>query len=128
MLTRSFLDERLVPELEYGTIQYFDHMRRYLFAQQFVQGKRVLDIATGTGYGSDILNRGGAAQVFGIDLDIQALKYAARKWQAAQLLQADAAAIPFGDRSIDVVVSYETSNTCRESARLSERTQAHITT
>ena len=41
----DFTGERYVPELEWPEISY-EHWHRYLFATQFVQGKRVLDIAS----------------------------------------------------------------------------------
>lgn len=108
LLTRDFLDEHFVPELELETAQYFDHIRRYLFAQQFVWGRTVLDIACGTGYGSNILRLGGAKQVLGIDLSSEALAYAATQWGAAGLLCGDAHALPLKSASLDVVVSFET--------------------
>jgi 2-polyprenyl-3-methyl-5-hydroxy-6-metoxy-1,4-benzoquinol methylase len=107
-LSRAFLDERLVPEMEADTVQYFDHLRRYLFAQTFVWGKTVLDIACGTGYGSDILRRGGAREVISLDLSAQALAYAANRWKALRLCQADAGRLPLPAGSSEVVVSFET--------------------
>jgi ubiquinone/menaquinone biosynthesis C-methylase UbiE len=108
LLTRAFLDERLVPELESGTVQYCDHIRRYLFAQQHVYGKRVLDIACGTGYGSDILRRGGAHQVVSMDISTEALHYAAARWRSGWIAQADAQHIPLPTTSLDVIVTLET--------------------
>ncbi|MHB8752284.1 MAG: class I SAM-dependent methyltransferase [Aggregatilineales bacterium] len=112
LLSKAFLDERLVPELEGGTVQYFDHMRRYLFAQQYVAGRRVLDIACGTGYGGDVLRRGGARQVIGMDISREAVAYAERRWKAASspahFVQADANRLPLSDGSLDVIVSFET--------------------
>ncbi len=111
-LSKAFLDERLVPELEGGTVQYFDHIRRYLFAQQYVAGRRVLDIACGTGYGSDVLRRGGARWVIGMDISQEALAYAGKRWKTASstahFVQADANRLPLSDGSLDVIVSFET--------------------
>lgn len=108
LLTRDFLDERLVPELEHGTVQYFDHVRRYLLAQQYVHDQRVLDIACGTGYGGEILRQGGARQVIGIDISSDALRHAASHWTKAQFVQGDAGCIPLPGASLDVIVSFET--------------------
>lgn len=112
MLTRDFLDERLVPELEADTVQYFDHVRRYLFAQQYVQGKRTADIACGTAYGTVMLQQAGAASVIGVDLSIEALRYAVRlpdrREARVVLVQADGLKLPLLTGSIDVVVSFET--------------------
>src|SRR4051794_425671 len=105
LLGRDFLDERLVPELEVDTVQYFDHIRRYLFAQQFARGKVVADIACGSGYGSDILLRAHAQQVFAIDISPNALIYARARWKHIHFLQGDAARLPLGTSTIDTVVS-----------------------
>ncbi len=107
-LTQEFLGERLVPELEVDTVQYYDHLRRYLFAQQEAYGRTVLDIACGTGYGSDLLRRAGARQVFSLDISAGALAYADRHWANLRLVQASAMQLPLADDSFDLVVSFET--------------------
>ena len=53
-----------------------DHFARYKFASQFVQGKEVLDIACGVGYGSKLLKDAGAKNVDGVDLSDEAIDYA----------------------------------------------------
>jgi SAM-dependent methyltransferase len=108
LLTRDFLNERLVPELEQDTVQYFDHLRRYLFAQQYVAGKHVLEIACGTGYGGDILQRGGAQLVMSMDISLPALNYARHHWQGRFFAQADAEQLPLSDNCWEVIVSFET--------------------
>src|SRR5471032_1723176 len=107
-LSKAFLDERHVPELESGTTQYFDHIRRYLFAQQFVAGRTVLDIACGTGYGSHMFHLARAKQVISIDISAEALAYASARWGAAGFLAGDASAVPLKSASVDVIVSFET--------------------
>ncbi len=107
LLSQDFLGEHLVPELEADTVQYFDHLRRYQRAQQYVAGRRVLDVACGTGYGSDILSRAGA-EVFSIDINMPTLRYAVQRWAIPLAVQADAAYIPMPAHSMDVVVSFET--------------------
>lgn len=89
-------------------MQYFDHVRRYLFAQQFVTDARVLDIACGTGYGGDVLLRGRARQMIGMDISRDALDYAARRWKARCFVKADAQRLPLPDGAVDVIVSFET--------------------
>ncbi|GAB4545515.1 MAG: hypothetical protein OHK0023_03930 [Anaerolineae bacterium] len=108
LLSRDFLNERLVPDLEADTVQYFDHLRRYLYAQQFVAGKQVLDIACGTGYGMQILHQGHAARVIGADLSAAALRYAQTRYKLAALLQADGMYLPLPSSALEVVVSFET--------------------
>ena len=108
LLTKNFLDERLVPELEPDTVQYFDHIRRSLFAQEFVCGRAVLDIACGTGYGSNILRLGQPKQVISIDISREVLAYAAAQWGVAGFLRGDTNALPVKASSLDVIVSFET--------------------
>ncbi|MCC7206206.1 MAG: class I SAM-dependent methyltransferase, partial [Anaerolineae bacterium] len=109
VITRDFLDERLAPELEPDTLQYFDHVRRYLVAQMYVQGKIVLDLACGTGYGADILLNCGARLVVGGDLSMDALEYArSRHSRRLYFAQLDVCQLPFPPASVDVVVSLET--------------------
>ena len=52
--------ERMIPAYHSGTLIYAEHISRYRFAAQFVAGKRVLDVASGTGYGSELLKQAGA--------------------------------------------------------------------
>ena len=108
LLRQSFLDEHLVPELEQGTVQYFDHIRRYLLAQQYAAGKVILDIACGTGYGSAILQQSGAKQVISADISPAVLTYAARQWSTGCFVQANAQQLALAPQSIDLIVSFET--------------------
>jgi ubiquinone/menaquinone biosynthesis C-methylase UbiE len=108
LLTRDFLDERFVPEVEDGTVQYFDHVRRYLYAQQFVDGARVLDIACRAGYGSQILRAGRAHQVVSVDISFSALDYARSQWPDSSFAQGDAMQLALADASFDVIVTFET--------------------
>jgi GT2 family glycosyltransferase/SAM-dependent methyltransferase len=103
----EFTGERFVPLVE-GDIQ-LEHLHRYHAARQVVHGKRVLDIACGEGYGSDILATA-AASVIGVDVDDATVAHAQRVYSRANLsfLQGDCVAIPIGDASVDVVVSFET--------------------
>jgi 2-polyprenyl-3-methyl-5-hydroxy-6-metoxy-1,4-benzoquinol methylase len=52
---------------------------RYVFASNFCKGKKVLDCASGYGYGSLILNALGAEKVNGLDIDWNAVEYARKK-------------------------------------------------
>jgi SAM-dependent methyltransferase len=82
------------------------HASRYRFAAPYVRGRRVLDIACGTGYGLTILHeQGGGRTVIGVDADFGAARAARRCGPA---LVADGARLPFQDRSFDVVTSFET--------------------
>lgn len=57
-----------------------DHLARYQFAASYAHGKRVLDIACGTGYGSAIIRQAGAAFVLGVDVSESAVGEARRAY------------------------------------------------
>ncbi|MHB8233657.1 MAG: hypothetical protein ACYDHT_03295, partial [Solirubrobacteraceae bacterium] len=59
--------ERCVPWAPDVQVVY-EHMHRYLWAAQLVQGKRVLDLGSGEGFGAAILGDT-ATQVVGVDVD-----------------------------------------------------------
>ena len=67
----------------------------------------MLDIACGEGYGAAALAKAGAASVVGIDISDDVCDHARRKY-GLDARAGDAQAIPLPDRSIDVVVSFET--------------------
>lgn len=71
----NFSGEFFVPE-EAPDRLLADHLARYHFAAPFVNGKRVLDIACGTGYGTRLLAEAGAQDVLGVDLSADALAIA----------------------------------------------------
>jgi SAM-dependent methyltransferase len=84
-----------------------EHRSRYRFAAQFVANQRVLDVASGAGFGLQMLKQAGACPV-GVDYDAGALADVRCVEHAAQLVHADATRLPFHPNSIDVVVSFET--------------------
>ncbi len=103
----DFTGERFTPECEREI--WYEHYHRYAFAKRVVEGKKVLDIASGEGYGSYILS-GFAKSVIGMDIDSASIKHAKNKYQNKNLkyIKASCLAIPLEDESVDVVVSFET--------------------
>jgi glycosyltransferase involved in cell wall biosynthesis/SAM-dependent methyltransferase len=99
--------ERYVPQIP-GNIR-LEHLHRYLIAKQLTHGKRVLDIACGEGYGSDVLATV-AAHVVGVDSAHDAITHASARYTRPNLEFKHGAceAIPLPDQSVDVVVSFET--------------------
>lgn len=86
---------------------FWEHVARYRFAKDFVSGKRIVDIACGDGYGAAALTKAGASSVTGIDISLEACEHAHRKYGVDARI-GSAEAIPLPDRSIDIVVSFET--------------------
>jgi 2-polyprenyl-3-methyl-5-hydroxy-6-metoxy-1,4-benzoquinol methylase len=74
----EYTGERVIPKLmnpKNGML--IEHIARYEFSRQFAKG-RVLDIACGVGYGSEILlkNNPNITNYVGIDLDNETIRYA----------------------------------------------------
>jgi glycosyltransferase involved in cell wall biosynthesis/ubiquinone/menaquinone biosynthesis C-methylase UbiE len=103
----DFTGERFVPQI-HGNIE-LEHMHRYLMACDLAAGKDVLDIACGEGYGSARLARS-ARQVCGVDISNEAVVHAGANYAADNIrfLVGSCEAIPLPDRSVDLVVSFET--------------------
>ena len=103
----DFTGERYVPALK-GQI-YYEHLHRYALAARFCAGKRVLDVASGEGYGAALLARH-AADVVGVDVDEGAVDHARRMYYAGNLrfLRGSVTEVPLADASVDVVTSFET--------------------
>ncbi len=74
----------------------------------FCEGKEVLDVGCGDGYGSSLLARK-AVKVIGIDNCRAAIKHACERYQAPNLFfqSADAYQLPFESHSFDVVCSFQ---------------------
>lgn len=85
------------------------HVDRYRFALQHVAaGTRVLDVACGIGYGSEMLASHGCLAIGG-DMDIAQLAASRRDGSKARdYVALDVLRLPFRDESFDAVVSFET--------------------
>jgi ubiquinone/menaquinone biosynthesis C-methylase UbiE len=104
----EYTGERVVPgmAITYGVIE---HLHRYAVAREFCDGRTVLDIASGEGYGTSLL-AAVAAFVYGVDISSDAVEHARTKYRASNLsfLVGEAIAIPIDDRSVDVITCFET--------------------
>lgn len=83
-------------------------MSRYEFAKGLVEGRRVLDIGCGCGYGTYHLASGGALVTVGIDRSVEAVEYSLRNYRHPRLSFAvmDAARLSLKGR-FDVVTCFE---------------------
>jgi ubiquinone/menaquinone biosynthesis C-methylase UbiE len=101
--------ERMVPEFHKGTLTYAEHLTRYQAAQPLVKDKIVLDIASGSGYGSKLLAET-ATKVYGVDVDKTSVEYSRQNYGAANIEYkvGDGESIPLADNSVDVVATFET--------------------
>lgn len=104
----SFL-ERLTPD-NASYILWQQHINRYAFVLSYVLSKVVLDVACGTGYGTELISKM-ADLVVGVDVSRDALTYAMNhygKTHNTGFVLADAHNLPFQGSAFDTVVSFET--------------------
>jgi ubiquinone/menaquinone biosynthesis C-methylase UbiE len=100
--------ERLSPDTtDYMEILY--HWQRYLVAGRLARGKRIVDVASGQGYGADYLARS-AERVCGVDLDPEAVKEARETYRRENLsfIRGSADRLPFASNTFDLATSFET--------------------
>ncbi|PYR98197.1 MAG: glycosyl transferase family 2 [Acidobacteria bacterium] len=120
--------ERYVPWMEGAEIGY-EHLHRYAFATQFVRNKRVLDLASGEGYGSNLLAKT-AKQVVGVDIDEQTVRHARNKYIKANLefKIGSILDVPIkGDVVFDVIVCFEALEHVDDHHKLLSEAKKHLT-
>lgn len=105
----KFTGERMIPDKNKGYTFYYEHLLRYLFAQQFAKGKSVLDAGCGTGYGSYLLNEAGAKDVLGLDIDKQTIEYASSVYPSKKITfrQHDLRKNIKLEKKFDLITSFE---------------------
>ena len=100
--------ERFVPGTADGELIEVEHLARYRWAAQLVEGRTVLDAGCGVGYGTAMLARAGAGEAVGLDLSAEAIEAGARDALAnASFVAGDVHALPFEAGRFDVVVCFE---------------------
>ncbi|MHB8486136.1 MAG: class I SAM-dependent methyltransferase [Candidatus Acidiferrales bacterium] len=105
--TLEYTGERIIPGVSPAFFLQ-EQAARYAFAARFCEGKRVLDVASGAGYGTDYLRRKGAACT-GLEIDAQAVRYAQHWFPDSDFVCGNAEEL--GDEwrgQFDCVVSFET--------------------
>ena len=101
--------ERMVPAFHQGALVYGEHLTRYESVVDLIKDKVVLDIASGSGYGSYIMAEK-AKKVYGVDIDRESVAYAKKNYGRSNIefLQGSAETIPLENHSADTVVTFET--------------------
>lgn len=99
--------ERFLPEVD-GQIK-LEHIHRYQMVMDASKGKRVLDIASGEGYGSALLAEV-AKSVTGVDISDETVSHAQGRYKQdnLQFTTGSCSSIPLEDNSIDIIISFET--------------------
>lgn len=110
---------RYYPDRWYPTWIRFAHEARYEWASEMVAGQRILDGACGTGYGTSLLHRAGAASAEGVDLSKESVAEAASLYYAPGLSfrEADLTSLDVPNESFDVIVSFESIEHVDDDAR-----------
>jgi GT2 family glycosyltransferase/2-polyprenyl-3-methyl-5-hydroxy-6-metoxy-1,4-benzoquinol methylase/spore maturation protein CgeB/Tfp pilus assembly protein PilF len=100
-------DDRVTPGDARSDI-YLHHAKRYAFSTQFCEGKRVLEVGGGTGYGARILSRHAEA-VVSVDLSSEAMAFGNRTFGVRSVARvvSDARSIALGGVTFDTAVCFE---------------------
>jgi len=103
----EFTGERVIPG-QVNDDLWSEHVARYAFARRYAEGRRVLDMGCGTGYGSAELAQT-AAEVVGVDIAPEAIEYARANYPLPGLrfVQGSCTAVPFPKNSFNLVVAFE---------------------
>ena len=104
----KFTGERMIPDENRHDAIYAEHLNRYFFASHFVKNRTVLDIASGSGYGSEILQKAGARRVYGVDIAEEAIEFGKELYKDVEFRKGSVEDIPLQDGEVDVIVSFET--------------------
>ena len=75
--------ERCVPWAPDVQVVY-EHFHRYMWAARVVEGRRVLDLGSGEGFGAAILS-GSAAHVVGVDVDERTVEHSQLNYGGSNL-------------------------------------------
>ncbi len=114
--------ERAIPD-EMGFCRFtrmllWEHVERYELARRHAPGRKILDIACGSGFGTRMLKESTEKEVVGVDLSADALEYATSRYGLSGIswVRADAEEFEtFGE--FDMVVSFETIEHLTDPAR-----------
>lgn len=121
--------ERCVPWTDDLQVIY-EHYHRYAFASEFADGKRVLDLASGEGYGAAMLARV-AADVVGVDIDESSVEHARYTYSAVRNLRFERASITDSDSfrefgTFDLITCFEALEHVSEQEQLLQIVTEHL--
>jgi SAM-dependent methyltransferase len=118
----------MLPWLQDPALAY-EHIHRYAFAASLAEGRRVLDLGSGEGYGAALL-ASKALEVHGIDIDAEAVTHSAGVYALANLSFAVGSAENLSlceDSSFDLIVCFEVIEHVSEPQRLLTEVRRVIT-
>jgi 2-polyprenyl-3-methyl-5-hydroxy-6-metoxy-1,4-benzoquinol methylase len=112
--------ERTLPDVPEENYWYRRHLVVYEWIAQRTAGLRVVDMACGEGYGSDVLARGGAASVVGVDANPEAHEHAKLRYVRPNL-RFERTLVETFDEPCDAVVFLQTIEHVRNPDEVLER-------
>jgi GT2 family glycosyltransferase/SAM-dependent methyltransferase len=104
--------ERYLPYIDpsiCGAEIHYEHLHRYAFASQYTKGKKVLDLASGEGYGTFLLSLS-AQCVIGVEIDHEVATHASNTYKNGNIefREGSILNIPIdGEKIFDVIVCFE---------------------
>ena len=116
----EFTGERFTPECVREI--WYEHWHRYAFTLPLAAGRDVIDVASGEGYGTDLL-ASVANRVHGYDIDEASIRHARKRYAArpnSHYQVASATALPLQDKSVGLIASFETLEHLGEQAEMLE--------
>jgi 2-polyprenyl-3-methyl-5-hydroxy-6-metoxy-1,4-benzoquinol methylase len=114
--------ERLIPGEDAPAVEMEHHVARYAWAFRFVEGRSVVDVGCGAGYGSFLLSWV-AGRVAGIDRDPTAIEVARSKYDGPEYSVVDGTS---GDLpTADVATCFEVLEHVDDPARLCRELLSH---
>ena len=114
---KQWLLKNAMERMDANRDDFFDrtrcdfHLDRYRFACEFTEGKKVIDCASGTGYGANVIkNLGRADSVVGVEIDNAAVEYATKNYSNDDIkfINGSILDLPFEDNTFDIFTSFET--------------------
>ncbi len=112
-----WLRQNTMERMDANKDDFFDktrcafHLDRYRFACEYTEGKDVIDCASGTGYGANVLKMlGRANSVVGVEIDKHSVEYAKKNYgkNGINFIQGSILELPFMDDAFDIFTSFET--------------------
>jgi SAM-dependent methyltransferase len=117
--------ERTLPDVPEENYWFRRHLAVYEWIAERVRGKRVVDMACGEGYGSDVLAAAGAAGVVGVDANPDAHEHARLRYVRSNLRFERDLVESFAEPS-DVVVFLQTIEHVQEAGAILEHFKAML--
>lgn len=106
---QGYLEGAFISQAKFLRKQYYLTISRYRLASEYVANKIVLDAGCGSGYGSTILTRAGAKKVYGIDNNLESIKYCRihSRNKKTVFQQENLTSLSFPENFFDLICSFE---------------------